>query len=177
MELYFRYDRRLAVAVRELSYPPIEQLGRWIRGGLTKELKPTERYSHEHKGAMQGSEMEELIRKFELAEKAIIVLTKLSFALGSVIFLVYCARNGGFPDNLSLADSLRIFYIVTVFSLGTLTVYFFLMCLGLSICHLIYRIANVPQVERMLLHITEGSRVVRRQATKLRRAVRVFPYL
>lgn len=74
--------------------------------------------------------MDELKKKFEVAEKAIAVLTKLSFGLGSAIFMVYCALNGGFPDSLSLADSLRIFYIVTVFSLGTLFVYFFLMCVG-----------------------------------------------
>ncbi|NIG36195.1 hypothetical protein C1Y43_20175 [Pantoea sp. ICBG 828] len=113
--------------------------------------------------------MDELKKKFEVAEKAIAVLTKLSFCLGSAIFMVYCALNGGFPDSLSLADSLRIFYIVTVFSLGTLFVYFFLMCVGLSFYHLVYRFANVSLIRRGFNGLAEKSRLVRNKAGVLRR--------
>ena len=61
----------------------------------------------------------------ELAEKMLTVLTKVSFLLGMAILLVYCARYGGIPDGVSVGDSLRIFLAVTVFSVGTLVVYFF----------------------------------------------------
>lgn len=105
--------------------------------------------------------MDELKKKFEVAEKAISVLTRLSFGLGSAIFMVYCALNGGFPDSLSLADSLRIFYIVTVFSLGTFVVYFFLMCVGLSFYHLLYRFANLSLIARGYTRLGEKSRAVR----------------
>lgn len=118
--------------------------------------------------------MDEMKKKFELAEKAIAVLTKVSFGLGSAIFLVYCAKNGGFPDGLSLADSLRIFYIVAAFSAGTLVVYFFLMCLGLSICHLLYRLSGIPWIERMLRWTADGGRVARRKVTELRRGPSEF---
>lgn len=105
--------------------------------------------------------MDELKKKLELTEKAISVLTKLSFGLGSAIFMVYCALNGGFPDSLSLADSLRIFYIVTVFSLGTLIVYFFLMCMGLSFYHLAYRLANLSLIARGYDRLAKKSRAAR----------------
>ena len=76
-----------------------------------------------------------------------------------------------FPDGLSVADSLRIFYIVAAFSAGTVVVYFFLMCLGLSICHLIYRLSVISWVARMLRLIADAGRVVRRKATELRRGL------
>lgn len=113
--------------------------------------------------------MDKLKNKLELIEKSMAVLTKLSFVLGSAIFLVYCSKNGGFPDGLSLADSLQIFYIVAAFSVGTLVVYFFLMCLGISICHLIYRLSSIPWIERTLRWIDQASRLVRRKAIELRR--------
>ncbi|WP_275234889.1 hypothetical protein [Pantoea ananatis] len=113
--------------------------------------------------------MVDLNKRFEVAEKAISVLTKLSFGLGSAIFMVYCALNGGFPDSLSLADSLRIFYIVTVFSLGTLCVYFFLMCVGLSFYHLVYRFAKVSLIRRGFNRLTEKNRLIRDKAVMLRR--------
>lgn len=113
--------------------------------------------------------MDELKKKFEVAEKAISVLTKISFGLGSAIFMVYCALNGGFPDSLSLADSLRIFYVVTVFSLGTLVVYFFLMCLGLSFYHLVYRFAKASLIRHGYSRLVEKSREARDKAGVLRR--------
>lgn len=117
--------------------------------------------------------MEELKKKFELAEKAISVITKLSFVMGSAIFMVYCALNGGFPDSLSLADSLRIFYVVTVFSLGTLVVYFFLMCVGLSFYHLVYRFANLSLISRWYTWLGEKFRVARSSIVALRSRFKV----
>ncbi|PPC61692.1 hypothetical protein C1Y41_17345 [Pantoea sp. ICBG 1758] len=99
--------------------------------------------------------MDELKKKFEVAEKAISVLTKASLGLGSAIFLFYCMMNGGFPDGLSLSDSLRILYIFTVFSAGTLVFYFFLMCLGLSICHLLFRLTGYSLIEQVLLRMSD----------------------
>ncbi|MBK4772814.1 MAG: IS3 family transposase [Pantoea sp. Morm] len=56
VELYFRYGKRLTVVVRELGYPSVKQLGRWVRifeeyGDLPRELKPRKRYSHAQKVA------------------------------------------------------------------------------------------------------------------------------
>jgi len=56
VELYYLYGRKASVVVRELGYPPIKQLGRWVRiyeekGDLPRELKPRERYSHAQKVA------------------------------------------------------------------------------------------------------------------------------
>ena len=56
VELYFRYGKRLAIVVRELGYPSVKQLSRWVRiyeeeGDLPKELKPRERYSRAQKVA------------------------------------------------------------------------------------------------------------------------------
>ncbi|KAF6661947.1 hypothetical protein HFD92_16995 [Pantoea sp. EKM101V] len=99
--------------------------------------------------------MDELKKKFEVAEKAISVVTKASLGLGSAIFLIYCMMNGGFPDGLSLSDSLCILYIFTVFSAGTLVFYFFLMCLGLSICHLVFWLTGYSFIEQILLRITD----------------------
>lgn len=31
VELYLRYGRRLTVVVRELGYPSVKQLSRWVR--------------------------------------------------------------------------------------------------------------------------------------------------
>lgn len=98
-----------------------------------------------------------LKKKFEVAEKAMSILTKLSFRLRSAIFLVYCAKNGDFPDGLSVADRLWIFYIVAAFSAGTLVVYFFLMCLGLFICHILYRLSVTTRIGRMLCWIAKGA--------------------
>ena len=54
VELYFRYGKNAAVVVRELGYPSIKQLGRWVSvyeatGELPKKLKPRNRYSHAQK--------------------------------------------------------------------------------------------------------------------------------
>ncbi len=56
VELYFSYGKRLAVVVRELEYPSVKQLYRWVRiyeetGELPKELKLGKRYSHAQKVA------------------------------------------------------------------------------------------------------------------------------
>lgn len=56
VELYFRYGKRLIVVVRELGYPSVKQLSRWVRiyeeaGDLPRELKPRKRYSHAQKVA------------------------------------------------------------------------------------------------------------------------------
>jgi len=118
--------------------------------------------------------MDEMKRRFELTEKVLSVLTKVSFGLGSAIFLVYCMMNGGFPDSLSLADSLRIFYIFTVFSAGTLIFYFFLMCLGLSLCHLVYRLTNVSFIERILHRALDWGNTLSRRITVLRRGSSEF---
>jgi len=101
--------------------------------------------------------MDELKKKFEVAEKAISVLTKASLGLGSAIFLIYCMMNGGFPDGLSLSDSLSILYIFTVFSAGTLVFYFFLMCLGLSICHLFFRLTGYSLIEQILVRMSDAA--------------------
>lgn len=118
--------------------------------------------------------MDEMKKRFELTEKILSVLTKVSFGLGSAIFLVYCMMNGGFPDGLSLADSLRIFYIFTVFSAGTLIFYFFLMCLGLSLCHLAYRLTNVSYIERILHRALNWGNTLSRRITVLRRGSSEF---
>lgn len=118
--------------------------------------------------------MDEMKKRFELTEKILSVLTKASFGLGSAIFLVYCMMNGGFPDSLSLADSLRILYVFTVFSGGTLIFYFFLMCLGLSICHLTYRLANTTFMERILYKTADWANTVSRRITVLRRGPSEF---
>jgi putative transposase len=31
VEIYFRYGKRPTVVVRELGYPSVKQLGRWVR--------------------------------------------------------------------------------------------------------------------------------------------------
>ncbi|MCE0492117.1 hypothetical protein LU196_18960 [Pantoea sp. Mb-10] len=92
--------------------------------------------------------MDALKKFFELTEKGLAVLTKISFVLGGAILLVYCGRYGGFPDGLSLSDTLRIFLVVTVFSMGTLAVYFFMMCLGFSILHPIILLARMTWITR-----------------------------
>ena len=56
VELYYLYGRKASVVVRELGYPSIKQLGRWVRiyeekGDLPRELKPRERYSYAQKVA------------------------------------------------------------------------------------------------------------------------------
>ena len=80
----------------------------------------------------------------ELAEKMLTVLTKVSFLLGMAI----CARYGGIPDGVSVGDSLRIFLAVTVFSVGTLVVYFFLMCLGISMWSLMFWLSRFKRAKR-----------------------------
>lgn len=92
--------------------------------------------------------MDALKKFLELTEKALAVLTKISFLMGGAILLVYCGRYGGFPDGLSLSDTLRIFLVVTVFSMGTLAVYFFMMCLGFSILHPIILLARMTWIKR-----------------------------
>jgi transposase-like protein len=54
VELYYRYGKKASVVVRELGYPSIKQLGRWVRiyeetGNLPRELKSRQRYSHAQK--------------------------------------------------------------------------------------------------------------------------------
>lgn len=83
-------------------------------------------------------------KKFlELTEKALAVLTRVSFLLGGAILLIYCGRYGGFPDGLTISDTLRIFLTVTVFSAGTLVTYFFLMCLGVSLWYMLFRLSRL----------------------------------
>ena len=53
--------------------------------------------------------MDPLKKFFELTEKALAVLTKVSFLMGGAILLIYCGRYGGFPDGLTIGDTLRIF--------------------------------------------------------------------
>ncbi|WP_429241354.1 IS3 family transposase [Erwinia aphidicola] len=50
VELYYRYGKKASVVIRELGYPSIKQLGRWVRiyeetGELPRELKSRQRYS------------------------------------------------------------------------------------------------------------------------------------
>lgn len=54
VELYYRYGKKASVVVRELGYPSIKQLGRWVRiiektGDLPRDLKRRERYSRAQK--------------------------------------------------------------------------------------------------------------------------------
>lgn len=54
VELYYRYGNKASIVVRELGYPSIKQLGRWVRiyeetGELPRELKSRQRYSHAQK--------------------------------------------------------------------------------------------------------------------------------
>lgn len=54
VELYYRYGKKGSVVVRELGYPSIKQLGRWVRiyeetGELPRELKSRQRYSQAQK--------------------------------------------------------------------------------------------------------------------------------
>ena len=56
VELYYRYGRKASVVVRELGYPSIKQLGRWVRiyeekGDLPRELWLRERNTHAQKVA------------------------------------------------------------------------------------------------------------------------------
>jgi len=56
VDLYLRYGKRLTVVVRELGYPSVKQLGRWVRifeeyGDLPRGLKSRKRYSHAQKVA------------------------------------------------------------------------------------------------------------------------------
>ena len=45
-------------------------------------------------------------KKFDLAEKVLSVLTNVSFGLGSAVFRVYCAKNGGFRTACRLLTAL-----------------------------------------------------------------------
>lgn len=54
VELYYRYGKKASVVIRELGYPSIKQLGRWVRiyeetGELPRELKSRQRYSQAQK--------------------------------------------------------------------------------------------------------------------------------
>lgn len=88
--------------------------------------------------------MDKVKKQAELAEKLLSVLTRISFLLGSAIFLIYCLSNGGLPEGLSAGDSLRIFLVVALFSMGTLVVYLGLMTLGMTLCYLLYRLLRLP---------------------------------
>lgn len=54
VELYYRYGKKASMVIRELGYPSIKQLGRWVRiyeetGDLPKGLKSRQRYSQAQK--------------------------------------------------------------------------------------------------------------------------------
>ena len=102
----------------------------------------------------------------ELAEKMLTVLTKVSFLLGMAILLVYCARYGGIPDGVSVGDSLRIFLAVTVFSVGTLVVYFFLMCLGISMWSLMFWLSRFKRAKRYFFYLRMQVRAIARKNTR-----------
>lgn len=112
--------------------------------------------------------MDMLKKFFELTEKALAVLTKVSFLMGGAILLIYCGRYGGFPDGLTIGDTLRIFLTVTVFSVGTLVTYFFLMCLGVSMCYLLFRVSRLKWITRGFYGIEAMLREARRKKTILR---------
>lgn len=112
--------------------------------------------------------MDTLKKFFELTEKALAVLTKVSFLMGGAILLIYCGRYGGFPDGLTIGDTLRIFLTVTVFSLGTLVTYFFLMCLGVAVWYLLFRLSRLNRISRGFSRLEALMREVRRRKTVLR---------
>jgi hypothetical protein len=112
--------------------------------------------------------MDALKKFFELTEKALAVLTRVSFLMGGAILLIYCSRYGGFPDGLTVGDTLRIFLTVTVFSLGTLATYFFLMCLGVSICYFLFRLSQLKWIKRGFYWLETLMRDTRRKKTVLR---------
>ena len=54
VELYYRYGKKASMVIRELGYPSIKQLDRWVRiyeetGDLPKGLKSRQRYSQAQK--------------------------------------------------------------------------------------------------------------------------------
>lgn len=112
--------------------------------------------------------MDTLKKFFELTEKALAVLTKVSFLMGGAILLIYCGRYGGFPDGLTIGDTLRIFLTVTVFSIGTLVTYFFLMCLGVAVWYLLFRLSRLERTSRGLSRLEALIREARRRKTVLR---------
>ena len=112
--------------------------------------------------------MDTLKKFFELTEKALTVLTKVSFLMGGAILLIYCGRYGGFPDGLTIGDTLRIFLTVTVFSLGTLVTYFFLMCLGVAVWYLLFRLSRLGRTPRGFSKLEALMREARRRKTVLR---------
>ncbi|MDZ7278424.1 hypothetical protein N4G40_09080 [Pantoea eucrina] len=112
--------------------------------------------------------MDALKKFLELTEKALAVLTKISFLMGGAILLVYCGRYGGFPDGLSLSDTLRIFLVVTVFSMGTLVVYFFMMCLGFTVWHQLFILWRIQKVRQVFYSLRAWKRKGLRKATVLR---------
>ncbi|MEN4564316.1 hypothetical protein [Pantoea agglomerans] len=112
--------------------------------------------------------MDTLKKFFELTEKALAVLTKVSFLMGGAILLIYCVRYGGFPDGLTIGDTLRIFLTVTVFSIGTLVTYFFLMCLGVSVWYALFRLSRLERTSRGLSRLEALIREARRRKTVLR---------
>ena len=104
---------------------------------------------------------------FEIAEKALAVLAKVSFLMGGAILLVYCVRYGGFPEGVSVGDTLSIFFAFTVFSIGTLTVYFFLMCLGVSLWRMVFRISRFNWAKRIFIFIWMLIRTAGLKKTRL----------
>lgn len=112
--------------------------------------------------------MDTLKKFFELTEKALAVLTKVSFLMGGAILLIYCGRYGGFPDGLTIGDTLRIFLTVTVFSVGTLMTYFFLMCLGVAVWYLLFRLSRLDPTSRGFSRLEGLIREARRRKTVLR---------
>lgn len=112
--------------------------------------------------------MDELKKFFELTEKALAVLTKISFLMGGAILLIYCGRYGGFPDGLTIGDTIRIFLTVTVFSFGTLATYFFLMCLGVAVWYLLFRLSRLKCASRAFYWLEALIRNARRKKTILR---------
>lgn len=87
------------------------------------------------------------------------IITKVCLFLGGVIFLVYCSGAGAFPENLSLGDGIWLLLIISVFTFGMATVYFFLGCLGVSLCHVAYHILHVAAVIKGLRRVRQSIRV------------------
>lgn len=54
VELYYRYGKKASMVIRELGYPSIKKLDRWVQiyeetGDLPKGLKSRQRYSQAQK--------------------------------------------------------------------------------------------------------------------------------
>ncbi|MFZ3619412.1 hypothetical protein ACOYA6_09195 [Leclercia barmai] len=86
------------------------------------------------------------------------IVTKVSLFLGGVIFLVYCSNSGAFPEDLSLGDGIWLLLIISVFTFGMAIVYFFLGCLGISLCHVIYHALRFSGVTKYFISVRKSFR-------------------